>query len=291
VVEVRVRSAAELYDPALREQCGWVAALLGHLISSMDRYGDDLEHARRTRPRTASAELLWRQLPPLTAATSSFQLSGLVEPSYDAGGDAFDYALTEDTVSLAIFDAMGHGLDAGLMAAGALAGYRSARRDGRSLFDQARAIDAVISGAFTGSAFVTGVLAELEIATGRLRYLRAGHPAPMLLRDGKVVKSLLGGQRVPFGIEADGFSLAEEVLQPGDWLMLHTDGITEARDAAGAWFGEERLADLLTREAAGGRPPPETARRLTQAVLRHQGGHLQDDATILLARWIHQDRN
>jgi Stage II sporulation protein E (SpoIIE) len=286
VLEVRLRAFGELHDPALREQCGWVAGLVAHLISSMGRYGDDLERVRRSRPRSTSAELLWQQLPPLTAATNRFVLSGLVEPSYDAGGDAFDYALTERCVSLAIFDAMGHGLPAALMAAGALAGYRSARRDGRSIFDQAQAIDAVVSTSFTGSAFVTGVLCELDVATGRLRYLRAGHPPPLLLRDGKIVRALTDGHRVPFGLETDGFAVAEEVLQPGDWLVLHTDGITEARDASGAWFGEDRLADLLGREAAAGYPPPETVRRLVRAVLAHQGGLLQDDATVLLAEWL-----
>jgi serine phosphatase RsbU (regulator of sigma subunit) len=80
-------------------------------------------------------------------------------------------------------------------------------------------------------------------------------------------------------------AVAEEVLQPGDWLVLYTDGITEARDAAGSWFGEERLIDFLTRSAAAAHPPPETARRLTAAVLAHQDGLLQDDASILMACW------
>jgi serine phosphatase RsbU (regulator of sigma subunit) len=181
---------------------------------------------------------------------------------------------------------MGHGLPAGLLAAAALAAYRSARRDGRSLFDQARVIDEVVAAAFPGSAFATGVLAELDVATGRLRYVNAGHPPPLLLRTGKVVKRLAGGRRVPFGLGTVELTVAEEALQPGDWLALHTDGVTEARDAAGAWFGEERLADFLTREIAGGQPPPETARRLVHAVLDHQGGLLQDDASVLLARWL-----
>jgi serine phosphatase RsbU (regulator of sigma subunit) len=109
----------------------------------------------------------------------------------------------------------------------------------------------------------------------------------LLLRGGKVVKVLTGGRRVPFGLDTNGLSVAEEVLEPGDWLCLHTDGIAEARDATGAWFGEERLMDFLTREIAADQPPAETVRRLTQAVLRHQGGLLQDDATVLLARWLH----
>ena len=213
----------------------------------------------------------------------------MLEPSYDIGGDAFDYALSDTTVSLGIFDAVGHGMPAALMTAGALAGYRCARRDARGVVDQARAIDDVVAGAFPGSAFVTGVLAEVDVASGRLRYVNAGHPPPLLLRGGKVVKELTGGRRVPFGLATADPTVAEEGLEPGDWLCLYTDGIAEARDAAGAWFGEERLMDFLTREISAGQTPPETVRRLTEAVLRHQGGLLQDDATVLLARWTHTD--
>jgi serine phosphatase RsbU (regulator of sigma subunit) len=100
-----------------------------------------------------------------------------------------------------------------------------------------------------------------------------------------VVKELGGGRRVPFGLETSGFSVGEEVLEPGDWLAVYTDGVTEARDAAGAWFGEARLVEFLTRAVAAGHPPPETARRLMRAVLEHQGGLLQDDASVLLACW------
>jgi hypothetical protein len=285
VLEVRLGSADGLYDPALRQQCGWLATLLAHLIASMEPYGDELERPRRNQPLAPSAELIWQQLPPLTAATDAFVIAGMLEPSYHVGGDAFDYALSERAVSLSIFDAVGHGISAALLAAATLAASRSARRDRRGVFDQARAIDEVITESFSGSAFVTGVLAELDVATGRLRYVNGGHPAPLLLRDGRVVKELDGGRRLPFGLETSGLRVAEETLEPGDWLALYTDGITEARDAAGRWFGEARLIEFLTRAIAGGQPPPETVRRLTQAVLQHQGGLLQDDATVLLARW------
>ncbi|MGY1625120.1 PP2C family protein-serine/threonine phosphatase [Geodermatophilus sp. SYSU D00965] len=286
VLEVQVGAEPELYDPALREECRWLAEMVGHLIASMAQYGDGLEAVRRTRPRTASAELLWQQLPPLTAASDAFVLAGLLEPAYDTGGDAFDYSLSVQTVSVAIFDAMGHGLAAALLAAAALSAYRSTRRDGRGIYDQARAIDEVVSTCFGGSAFATGVLAELDVPTGRLRYVNAGHPPPLLLREGKVVKTLSGGRRLPFGLGTGELAVAEVALQPGDWLALYTDGVTEARDAAGRWFGEQRLVEFLTREVAAGQSPPETARRLVHALLDHQDGLLQDDASILLARWL-----
>jgi serine phosphatase RsbU (regulator of sigma subunit) len=280
-----VSAARDLEDPDLRGQCWWLASLVAHLVAAMGVYGDALERIRRSRPRTPSAELVWQQLPPLTAASDTFVLAGSLEPSAAVGGDAFDYALTEDTVSMTVLDAVGHGLGAGLMAASALAASRAARRDGCGLHDQARAVDEVVAATFPGSAFLTGVLAELDLTSGRLRYVRAGHPPPLLLRSGRVVKELTAGGRVPLGIATEGFSVAEEALEPGDWLALYTDGVTEARDALGRWFGEQRLIEFLTRAVAAGQPPPETVRRLMHAVLEHQGGVLQDDASILLACW------
>jgi hypothetical protein len=286
VLEVGLTSSGDLYDTVLREHCRWLAALLGHLIASKEPYGDDLQRCRLSQPRSASAELVWQQLPPLTAATEAFTVAGMLEPSYEIGGDVFDYALSEHTVSLAIFDAVGHGLPAGLQASAALAGYRSARRNGRGVYDQARAIDDALAAAFSGGTFVTGILGELDVGSGRLRYINAGHPPPLLLRNGRVVRELGRGRRLPFGVETEGLTVAEEFLQPGDWLALYTDGIVEARNAAGAWFGEERLVELLTHQIAAGQPPPETVRRLNRAVLEHQGGLLQDDASILLACWM-----
>jgi serine phosphatase RsbU (regulator of sigma subunit) len=100
-----------------------------------------------------------------------------------------------------------------------------------------------------------------------------------------VVKQLDRGRRLPFGLGSPELTVGEEVLQPGDWLVLYTDGVTEARDPSGNWFGEARLVEFLRRAAAADQPPPETVRRLTRAVLTHQRGVLQDDASILLASW------
>ncbi|MCW2581016.1 MAG: protein serine/threonine phosphatase [Blastococcus sp.] len=286
VLEIELASPGDLHDPAVREHCRWLASLLGHLIASKEPYGDDLQRCRLSQARSPSAELIWQQLPPLTGATEAFTVAGMLEPTYDIGGDVFDYALSAHTVSVAIFDAVGHGLPAGLQASAALAGYRSARRDGRGVYDQARAIDDALAAAFPGGSFVTGVVGELDVASGRLRYINAGHPAPLLLRDGRVVRELGRGRRLPFGVETEGLTVAEEFLQPGDWLALYTDGVVEARNAAGNWFGEDRLVELLTHEMAAGQPPPETVRRLNRAVLEHQGGLLQDDASILLACWL-----
>ncbi|PFG40942.1 stage II sporulation protein E [Georgenia soli] len=286
VLEVVPGEVGDLDDALLHSQLAWLATLLGHLLTTTTKYGDALDVVRRRQPRSASAELVWQLLPPVTAGTDKVVVTGIVSPSEDVGGDAFDYALSETTAHLAIFDANGDSLGAGAITAMGLSAYRSARRNGGSLFDQAMAVDVAIGEDLARlGRTITAVLAELDLDHGRLRWVSAGHPAPLLMRRGKVVKELGGGRRPEFGVPAREVTVAEETLEPGDWLVLYTDGITEARDADGAVFGLDRLEDFLAREAATEHPPPELVRRLVRDVLDHQRGVLQDDATVLVARW------
>lgn len=287
VLEVTAQDARDLDDPQLRRDCLWVANLVGHLVSAVDATGDALDAIRRVQPRTASAELVWNLLPPLTAGTDRFVVAGQLEPCERIGGDAFDYALAEDVARLAIFDATGHSLGSGLATTAALAAYRNARRSGAGLVAQAAAVDEVIATVYADRyMYVSGILAEVDLTSGRLRYVIAGHPAPFLLRGGTVVKTLTGDGRGLFGLPQRTTTVTEESLEPGDRLLLYTDGVTEARDHEGRFFGVDRLQTFIERADAAGFPPPETVRRLTAAVMEHQDGLLQDDATVLLASWL-----
>jgi hypothetical protein len=286
LLELVLNSDLDEQDPLLHEQCRWLSYLIGHLVTAVTSYGDHLDSVRRTKPRTPAAELIWQLLPPPTAGVGSFTVSGYLEPSGAVGGDAYDYALSDDRADLAIFDATGHSLASGSVVAAAVSAYRSTRRNGGGLYDQARSIDEMVAEHFVGDGkFVTGILCELDLVHGRLRYVVAGHPHPFVLRQGKVVKVLDGGSRPLFGLPTAELTVGEEALQRGDWLVLFTDGIVEARDSEGRLFGTDRLIHFLQREAAGELPPPETVRRLMRAVMAHQNNVLQDDATVLLARW------
>jgi sigma-B regulation protein RsbU (phosphoserine phosphatase) len=269
----------------LREFCEALVGLVGHLLTVKLPYGDTLEQVRRTQPMTAAAELLLASLPPLTFSCHRLVISAVLEPSYDVGGDAYDYAVDGPLAQFMVLDAMGRGMRAGLACVVAMAAMRTVRRENKGLFAIGRAADAALDEHFADQRFVTAVLGELEMDTGRLRYINAGHPAPLLLRHGRAVRALTGGRRMPLGLDDGAVEIAEESLEPGDRLLLYTDGVTDARDKAGELFGTDRLVDLAERSAVDELPAPETLRRLAHSVMQHQGGLPTDDATIMLVEW------
>jgi serine phosphatase RsbU (regulator of sigma subunit) len=251
-------------------------------------YGDLFEKVRRTRPLSQAAELLWRLLPPLTFANEEVVIAATVAPPYDIGGDAFDYAVDHATAHFAVFDAMGHGLQSGVLATIALAAYRNFRRRDTPLDDTVGAVDRAIAEQYDDSSFATGVLAELDLASGRLRYCIAGHPRPFLLRNGRIVKKLAGaanGGPLGLGLSGARWGVSEEMLEPYDRVIVFTDGVVDVRNHDGEFFGEERLADFIVRASGGATPPPETLRRLLRSILGGQQGQLQDDATVVMVEW------
>jgi hypothetical protein len=277
-------------DEPVVEDCATVAALLAELVVTRDLYSDTIERLRRREPMRLAAEMLRAQLPPLTFSTGHLMISGVLEPCYDVGGDAFDYAINGDIAHLALFDAVGHGSAGGMravvLASLALAAYRNARRAALDLIGTYHHIDRAVQD-HDRRGLITAVLAELDQRTGVLRVISAGHPGGVVIRRGKAVKILptptalpvtLGHHRPPVVIE--------EALEPGDHVLLYTDGITEARSTDGEPFGIDRLVDFTVKAIADQLPLPETSRRLVHAILDHQDDCLQDDATVLLARWI-----
>ena len=263
------------------------AHLASLLVAVKGVYSDCFEQVRRRRPMTVASELAWALVPPLILATDDFVLAALLEPCYDNGGDAFDYALNDGMLHFGVFDAMGHGLPAAGDAALALSLYRRSRRIGGGPADAYAEIDGGMAEQHSGGRFVTALMAELDVASGDLRWVSAGHPPPLLLRDGRLVKTLRVDPATPMGTGLTTAAPVEgrEALEPGDMVLLYTDGLIEARRPDGELFTVERLAEFIEREAANGQAAPETLRRLREAIIERGAGALRDDATAVLVEW------
>jgi serine phosphatase RsbU (regulator of sigma subunit) len=282
VLEIVYEAGAPRFE---RDDVVAMADVAAELILTKTLYGDLFQQVRRRQPMSLSAELIWRLLPPLTFADEQVVITAVIAPPYDVGGDAFDYAVDDRTAHVAIFDAVGHGLRAGTLVTVAIAAYRLSRRSGLDLVATCQAINDAIAAEFGDAQFVTGIVGELDLASGRLAWCSAGHPQPLLLRGGRVVKDLTSAGGAPWGLSWSPWVLNVEQLEPGDKVVLLTDGMIEARDADGRFFGMDRFTDFLERMALDGTSPPEQIRRLLHAVLEHQVGELRDDATALLVEW------
>ena len=283
VLEVAVPAAEE---DAVRGGIEHFADTVATLLSTRWAYGDVFELVRRVRPMRLPAEIQWRLLPPTTVSTERFSLAALLEPWDEVGGDAFDYAVNDGRLHVALFDAMGHGLGATLLATLAVGAYRNARRARADLPGTYAAVDRAIAAHFDREQFVTGLLVDLDVSTGAFSWVSAGHLPPLLLRHDRQVKPLAARPATPLGLlfTPTAAPVHTVQLEPGDRIVLYTDGVVEAR-RKGQFFSDERLADFVVRASASGHAGPEVLRRLIKAVLDHQDGMLQDDATILLLEW------
>jgi hypothetical protein len=261
-----------------------IAGLTADLVVTKSGYTDTFVRTRMGAPMSLSAHLQWQMLPPLVMTTPDVALAGALEPAYDVGGDSFDYALDEHTLHLAVFDAMGHGVEAATMATLLIAAYRHGRVNDSDLPDIYAEMDSVMADSYPGR-FATALIGRLDTVTGRLRWVNAGHPPGLLIREGRVVQELTGQVSRPAGFGDGEPHVHSTTLRPHDRVLFFTDGVVEERMPDGVQFGEERLREFIEDAALHALPVAETVRLLSHALLRGRGGRTSDDASLLMVEW------
>ncbi|WP_331769052.1 serine/threonine-protein phosphatase (plasmid) [Embleya sp. NBC_00888] len=274
-------------DAGTMREIGETAHALAYIVIANRSYTDVYQWGRRTTPLSLAAEIQHRLLPSsLACEAAQFAVAGALEPADRVGGDTFDYVIDRDTVQLSVTDAMGHDVDAALLATLVVGALRRARRAGADLGEQARQADRAMR-AHARHAYVTGQLLRISLLDGGAEFVNAGHPWPLRMRDAKV-REIVPDIDPPFGLgygfgfgfrasETPTYRVQSLDLRPGDRLVMLTDGMLERNVTS------LDLSDLIVGTRA--LHPREAARALVGAIVDAAQGHLQDDATVMCLDW------
>ena len=231
---------------------------------------------------SAQNEIVPHVFPPFPDR-KEIEVSACLYSARNVGGDLYDYFLCDDKLYFCIGDVSGKGLQASLFMASTHYLFRSVAT-GMTAAEAVRQMNISLCTENDTCKFVTFWFGCLDLATGGLEYVNAGHAAPVLIRDGKP-EFFLASDNLPLGVmEEMNYVQKSTILQPEDILLLYTDGVTEAMDLHLNEFGEARLL-----ESAGAVSRAQT-RDIIESVLRdvrkHADGTQQsDDITMLCIKY------
>ncbi|MFD6231769.1 PP2C family protein-serine/threonine phosphatase [Streptomyces sp. NPDC060232] len=262
-----------------------IAGLAADLLQTKNGYTDLFFRTRRNKPMSVAAEIQWSLLPPLSMVMPHVAVAGVLEPAYAVAGDSFDYALNRDVLHLAMVDAMGHGLDAATMATVAIGAYRHARRISIELSEIYLFMDRAVAEQFDPDHFVTAQMMRLDTDTGRLQWVNAGHPAPILIRAHRVIRRLDSPTTLPVGFGGAQPQVSTVALEPGDRVLCFTDGLVEEHESGQELFGEEQLIDWVNQLEQADHGIRTVARDLSHTLKKARGDTTSDDATLLMFEW------
>jgi serine phosphatase RsbU (regulator of sigma subunit) len=253
-------------------------------LQAAENHTDRYRMARRRRRMTMAAEMQWDMLPGRSLQRPEFLLAGQLEPAYTVCGDHFDWSITDGTLTVTALNGEGQGIAATLLTAVAVNGMRNARRSGGSLVEQAElACDAVFQ-QYAGKRHVATVLMGLDVSTGNLSVIDAGSPLVMRHHDGQW-RPLPLERQLPLGMFAETRYRPQQLtLQPGDRLLIVSDGVHAAAPRGQAPYGDRALAHALRRIQLV--PATEAVATVIRALDEyHSGEGLADDAVVVCVDW------
>ncbi|HEU5480016.1 MAG TPA: SpoIIE family protein phosphatase, partial [Candidatus Tumulicola sp.] len=226
-----------------------------------------------------AGEIQMRMLPAATVALpddSPFAIRAFIRPAKQIGGDLYDFFWNDESLSFCIGDVTGKGVGAALVMAMTktlLRAYSVFQYDPARLMS---AVSARLSEETDPSMFVTAFCGLLDLRTGRFLYSNAGHEPPIVIRGGKPVDRLTSRAGIPLGaLRSFKYVVDTRMLEPGDVVLLFTDGVTEAANRKGELFSFQRLREVVERSGAA--DPTSIVTDIVVAVDQFAEGTLQSD--------------
>lgn len=258
--------------------------LLEKIEEQIERYRSMVRRQRSEDEELQEAREIQRNLLPKTIPqVAGFEIAASSEPFRVVGGDYYDVVRLSDTrTALAIGDVAGKGLPAALLMSNVQAALRPLMLEHTEPQELCRRLNHALCDVTLVGKFVSFFYGVVDSAARRLTYCNAGHNPPLLIRGGGNVEALNSGDAVLAQFPEWRFSQRTIEFNPGDALILFTDGIVEACGPSGDPFGE----DNLVRVAAQNRhlEAEHLHHAILEAASEYCGGHFQDDVSLLVLR-------
>lgn len=243
-----------------------------------------LQQERLERELQLASEIQQRFQPAAPPQVPGYELQGISFPCYEIGGDYYDFINREDgRLVIALGDVSGKGTAAALLMSSLHAAIHAQTGSHETLVETISAVNNYLADNIPPNRFVTLFFAELDPESGAVSFLNAGHNPPLIVHAAGTVEQLASGG-LPLGIRANAdYREGRTHLQPGDVLVIYSDGVTEAASPNGEEFGATRLYEVVARNvdasAAGIRDRIESA--LTKF---SQGTQAADDITLVIVK-------
>ncbi|MFC5754563.1 PP2C family protein-serine/threonine phosphatase [Actinomadura rugatobispora] len=270
--------------PPWEERMESAAVVLARALKIADANTDLYRRIRRRTRLTLAAEMQWDLLPGRACDTGTFHLAGQLEPAYAVWGDNFDWSVSEDRLTLTVSNGTGTGTEAAALTHLAISALRNARRSGADIAEQAALADQTLYAHHRGTRHLATLLLDFEPATGRVLAIDAGSPRVYRMR-GSTTEILDFEAQLPLGMFGDAHYTTEEfMIEPGDRLVVVSDGVHSAKSPAGELYGTLALLQAL-RETRLQNPSEAVRTFIRHFLAYHQGAEQVDDAVVVCLDW------
>ena len=274
---VDVRSSRE-FDTLSNDINSTVDTLKNYIAEANARIDTELKYAR---------EIQFNALPKVFPEREEIDLYALTRPAKEVGGDFYDfYFLNKNTLVFLVADVSGKGIPASLFMMRAKTILKSFAENKLAVQDIFTNANYQLCDGNETAMFVTSWMGILNLETGELKYVNAGHNRPLIKRHDGAFEYLKGPAGfVLAGMEGIAYKAQSLTLVPGDEIFLYTDGVVEANDPDGALYGEERLQNCLNSHTA------QNAAALCREILAdvdcfNNGAAQYDDITELSLKFL-----
>jgi sigma-B regulation protein RsbU (phosphoserine phosphatase) len=249
---------------------------------------NEIEEAERAMAKEMeqAALIQARLLPGASPVVAGMDIAGKTAACRTVGGDYYDFLKFPDgRIGLLVGDVAGKGMPASLMMSSLQACVHVVFDDGDDLAQKITRLNKATCRNCPDNRFITFFMTVADPATGELVFTNAGHNPPLLVRASGGFEELKGGGMILGILPMAKYQESRAAFQPGDVLVLFSDGVTEAANPRGEEFGEQRLAELVA--SLHGRPSAEIVEAVHAAVGSYtEGAPAADDITVVVARRV-----